>query len=86
MSTDQSHYFDTPTLKFLIGAGKVGTLVASGTTGGFVLLMRDGGVETVLRAQRGGPRLFSRLDTLARFLRELGCGSVAVELADWDDA
>jgi hypothetical protein len=86
MKTAQNNYFDTPTLKFLVGAGKAGGLVASGTEGGFVLLIREAGSESLLKAQRGGPRLFSRLDTVARYLKDVGISDFAVELSHWDDA
>lgn len=80
---NQSSYFDTPMLRQLIRAGKAGDLIAKGVPGGFVLAMREGVVEQLLRAQRGGPRKFKRLDAVANYLQELGAHRFEVELVQW---
>ena len=75
--------FDTPLLRQLVRAGKAGELVAKGVPGGFVLAMRDGLDEQLLEAQRGGPRHFKRLDTVATFLKSLGAEEFSVEVSQW---
>ena len=49
-----------------------------------MLVMKGRGSESTLAAQRGAPRLFKRLDTLAGFLRDLGVQSATVEFDQWD--
>jgi len=75
--------FDTAILRQLVRVGKAGELVAKGVPGGFVLAMRDGLDEQVLKAQRGGARKFKRLETLAGFLQDLGAHRFEVELEQW---
>lgn len=70
-------------LRQLLHAGKAGELVAKGVPGGFVLAMREGVTEQVLAAQRGGPRKFRRLDTVASYLAGIGGRSFTVELGQW---
>ena len=82
----QIDMFDTPLLRQLIHSGKAGDLVAKGVPGGFVLAMRDGLDEQVLRAQRGGARKFKRLDALAAYLQSVGASSFAVEMVGWSES
>lgn len=75
---------DTPLLRQLVRSGKAGALVARGVPGGFVLAMREGIEEQLLEAQRGHPRKFKRLESVASYLRSLGATEFAVDLAQWD--
>lgn len=72
---------DTPLLRQLVHTGKAGELVAKVVPGGFVLAMREGAVEQLLKAQRGGPRTFKRLEAVASYLSELGADKFSVELS-----
>jgi hypothetical protein len=74
----------TPFLRQLIEDGLAGQLIARGVAGGFLLVMNTKGTEQVLSAQRGDPRVFRRLDTLAGFLKNLGATAAEIELAAWD--
>lgn len=80
----QNVVLDTPLLRQLVRAGKAGELVARGVPGGFLLAMREGLEEQLLEAQRGHPRKFKRLETVASYLHTLGATQFAVELAQWD--
>lgn len=75
--------FDTAVLRQLVRVGKAGELVAKGVPGGFVLAMRNGLDEQLLRAQRGGARRFKRLEALASYLQDLGAQRFEVELEQW---
>lgn len=77
---------DTPLLRQLAHTGKAGRLVAKGVPGGFVVAVGEGFDEQLLRAQRGGPRKFKRLDTVASYLQTVGVRQFEVELAQWSDA
>lgn len=74
----------TPVLRHLVATGLAGQMVARGVPGGFMLVMKRRGSESTLAAQRGAPRLFRRLDTLAGFLKDLGVQSATVEFEQWD--
>jgi hypothetical protein len=74
----------TPFLRQLVEEGLAGQLIARGVAGGFLLVMSTKGAEQVLSAQRGGPRVFRRLDTLAGFLKNLGANEAEIELGAWD--
>ncbi|MGO4395864.1 hypothetical protein AB4Z46_31370 [Variovorax sp. M-6] len=79
----QKTTFGTPLLRELAATRKVGSLIARGVTGGFILVMRDGDREQTLATQRGGERVFKKLDSLATYLAELGIYRVTVELENW---
>lgn len=66
--------------------GKAGELVAKGVPGGFVLAMREGLDEQLLRAQRGGPRKFKRLEAVASYLHDVGAKRFEVELDQWSNS
>jgi hypothetical protein len=74
---------DTPVLRQLVRSGKAGALIAKGVPGGFVLTMREGMDEQLLRAQRGGPRKFKRLEAVATYLRTVGAQRFEVEMNQW---
>jgi len=80
----QINTFDTPLLRQLLHTGRAGSLVAKGIPGGFVLTMRDGLEEQVLEAQRGHPRKFRRLETVASYLQGLGAREFTVDLGQWN--
>lgn len=80
---NQIAIFDTAILRQLVRVGKADVLVAKGVPGGFVLAMRNGLDEQLLRAQRGGARKFKRLDALAGYLQDLGAPRFEVELDQW---
>ena len=82
----QNVVLDTPLLRQLVRTGKAGELVARGVPGGFLLAMREGLDEQLLEAQRGHPRKFRRLETVASYLQSLGATQFAVELAQWDQS
>jgi hypothetical protein len=81
---ESAQQLTTPVLRHLVATGLAGQLVARGVPGGFMLVMKGRGSESTLAAQRGAPRLFRRLDTLAGFLRDLGVHSATVEFDQWD--
>lgn len=81
--TNQSGHISTPLLRQLAEADKLGELTARGVEGGFILVMREGAREQTLATQRGGDRLFKRLDVLATYLAQLGIHQVALDLKDW---
>lgn len=78
-----SSEIDTPMLRFLIEHGKAGPLTARGTDGGFLLVMHSAQGDVTLRTQRGGPRLFPRIDILTKFVKRLGAREFAVQLDGW---
>lgn len=78
--------FDTPVLRQLVRAGKAGVLVVRGVPGGFMLAMREGLDEQLLRTQRGGPRKFKRLEAVAGYLQDVGAKRFEVELDQWSNA
>lgn len=71
----------TPITRELLRSGAISRLVARGAPGGFVLAMYIGVEERVLSAQRGGPRLFKHLDTLASYAQKLGFSVLEVDLS-----
>lgn len=83
MPIHQDKQIDTPTLKFLVQAGKAGELVAIGTADGFRLAMREPDQVVLLQTQRGEIRVFSRLDSVAKFVSELGVHQLVVDLSGW---
>lgn len=79
--THQIDMIDTPVLRHLARAGKLDELVAKAVPGGFVLVVRNGLEEEILRAQRGGARTFKRLDAVSSYLAELGVTRFCVDLS-----
>lgn len=73
---------DTPVLRQLARLGAAANVVAKQVPGGFVVVLRNGLEEEPLRAQRGGARVFRRLDTVCNFLSEVGLHTFAVELGE----
>lgn len=74
-------------LRELIHAGAVHAASARGVPGGFVLVVSLAeGEERVLQLQRGKIRIFSRLDTVASRLRDMGLTRFSVETDVWSPA
>lgn len=76
----------TAILRELIAAGSVTALSATGAPGGFYLSAQVGLERRLLDTQRGGPRLFKRLDALASFVHGVGLSKFEVDIAQWGAA
>lgn len=59
-------------LRELLAAGVVTTLLARGTSAGFLIEIGIGERMTVLANARGQPRLFASMETIATLLQRLG--------------
>jgi hypothetical protein len=70
-------------LRELVGAGAVLSATARGVPGGYVLLVNTEVGERLLTRQRGQARVFSRLETVASFLRDIGLNRFAVDTEAW---
>ncbi len=71
-------------LQALVAAGAVRLVQVRGVPGGFVLVVSTEMGEELLTTQRGETRVFSKLDTAAFFLRDVGLTRFTVETAGWD--
>jgi hypothetical protein len=71
-------------LRELISAGLVGSLVARGGKGGFVLEMSFGERHAVLANTRGRRRVFASLETIAALLRRLGQLRFTVDISNYE--
>lgn len=60
------------TLKELVASGAVRHIEARATPGGWVVEVRYGMSTKMLTTQRGQPRCFKKIDTLIRYLQEIG--------------
>lgn len=76
------------TLRELAGAKSLGGAVATGQHGGFSVTVQYGMTETqrLLATARGETRMFSNLNTLARFLRKLGITHFEVDTSNHEPA
>lgn len=82
-----SEYITTRSLKELAAAGTVRQVELVSTGSRFALRAKIGMIERILRPTNGGQkaRLFSSLDSAARFVREdLKIGHLEVDLANWN--
>ena len=70
----------------LIRAGAVHSIAVRGLPGGYALFVLTEAGESHLTAQRGGVRVFSRLDTIAGFLREMGVSRFTVDGENWSSS
>lgn len=69
-------------LEELMSVGAVSTVSVKSVAGGFVLIAQTEGGERLLETQRGRTRVFSKLDTAAHFLSELGLTHFIVDLGN----
>lgn len=72
------------TLRELIEAGSVRSVVAIGQHGGFLVSVRCGEIDRALASARGAVRLFPNLTTLAALLRKLGISGFEVDTAHYE--
>lgn len=71
------------TLRELIAAGSVRSATLLGQRGGYAVLIQVGTQERVLANRTGAARLYARLDTAAKDLRELGLAEFGVNAANF---
>ena len=81
----QTDTIDHQTLTKLVDAGVVRGAHIIGQGGGWAVLVKYGSKEHPLVAQRSGAvRLFSKLETLVSYLRDLGIARFDVDAANYD--
>ncbi|MDQ7090307.1 MAG: hypothetical protein Q9M50_06625 [Methylococcales bacterium] len=66
-------------LTALSEANAVNSVLISGTSGGFIIIIND----KEIKAKRGHKRIFKKLQTAAFFLNNKGIGKFTVDLSDW---
>jgi hypothetical protein len=71
------------TLRELIAAGSVRSATLLGQRGGFAVLVSVGMQERTLANRAGSVRLYARLDTAAKDLRELGLAEFGVNVVNY---
>lgn len=76
--------FSTSLLKGLAAAGSITKITAREVPGGFLLFIRVGLDESLLKAYRGKARVFRRLDAVAKYVKDLGIGHFDVEVVGWN--
>ena len=83
-ATSQSNigFISTPSLRTLVETGQLREVEVRAQPGGYIVLVKAGMLERVLKAQRSGARVFAKVDSAVRFLRELGIGRMTVDAAD----
>lgn len=75
---------DTSRLKTLVDAGAIGGVSARGVPGGFVLSVRVGMREKIIRAVKAkNPRVFSTLPGLANYLTAAGIKRFDIDLTGY---
>lgn len=67
----------------LAAAGSVRAVSAQAVPGGYVLRVTTEGGTRTLMAQRGHPRVFRSLDSVAALCRDVGMNGLTVELSEW---
>lgn len=70
-------------LKELVSAGAVISVTARGVPGGYVLVVNTEAGERLLSLQRGQTRVFSKLETVASFLHDIGLTRFSVDTGSW---
>jgi hypothetical protein len=70
-------------LRLLASAGAVRELRLVGQGGGFILMVATRDDEGPLTTALGDERVFSKIDTVARLVHELGIGCMTLDLAKW---
>src|SRR5690242_4972758 len=83
-ATNQSStgFISTPSLRTLVETGQLREVEVRAQPGGYIVLVKAGMLERVLKAQRSGARVFAKVDSAVRYLRELGIGRMTVDAAD----
>ena len=84
-----AHGYDTidhQTLLHLVEAGAVRGADVIGQPGGWNVVVKYDMVERALAARRGAIRLFSRFDTLVKYLKSIGIAQCNVNLSNYDDS
>ena len=76
---------DHQTLLHLVEAGAVRGADVIGQPGGWNIIIKYGMVERFLAARRGAIRLFSRFDTLVKYLKSIGIAQCNVNISNYDD-
>lgn len=80
-------YITAENAKILAEAGSIRSVIAEPDGAAFVLRLRIGMSDRLLRPAHGRPRprRFRRLESVAKFARQdLGMSGIEVSLADWD--
>lgn len=77
---------DHQTLLHLVEAGAVRGADVIGQPGGWNIIVKYGMVERALAARRGAIRLFSRFDTLVKYLKSIGIAQCNVNISNYDDS
>lgn len=76
----KTHIMDIVLARELIAAGLDVSFAAQEVERGYTLLVQTPTDARLLTAQRGHPRVFKKLDTVASTLREIGATSFVVGL------
>lgn len=71
-------------LRLLADAGAVREIQLLGQGPGFALRITTRDDEGMLETALGEVRIFAKLDTAARMVRELGLGRVVLDLVKWE--
>lgn len=71
---------DTRQFQALVEAGAISSLVVRGIAGGFLIVVNE---NQILEAQRGHPRCFKQLQTVATYLRSRGVAKFDMDLSQW---
>lgn len=77
---------DHQTLLHLVEAGAVRGADIIGQPGGWNIIVKYGMVERTLAARRGAVRLFSKFDTLVKYLKSIGIAQCNVNISNYDDS
>lgn len=77
---------DHQTLLHLVEAGAVRGADVIGQPGGWNIIVKYGMVERTLAARRGAVRLFSKFDTLVKYLKSIGIAQCNVNISNYDDS
>lgn len=80
--------FKLATARELAEAGSISSAMIVGQPGGWGVRLRVGQSEGALAGKDGRPRLFSKIDTAAATMRDLGLTQLVIDLAGYssDDA
>lgn len=77
-------YIDTPKLKTLVEAGAINYVSARGVAGGFVVVVKIGMTERIVRAQkRTNARVFATMDGIVGYCTVAGIRRIDVDLVGY---